>query len=430
MDRRKFLRTSALVAAGTIAAPYILPSGRLFAATGNRLADHVVFVLYAGGVRNFESMHKAEGNLMPSTLVGNENISPDIISGMSNLPLYSGAKLQTQGTLFKEFRFKEGPTGHYSGHTTAMTGRYNQNGISISQRPLSPTIFEYYRKHNSPTQTAMNAWWISDSLGPYPALNYSDYAGYGPMYGANYAQPANAIVGLPQNPVMLDDAGKSKVSTMRDFLDKNFTSNLTAGDSGIINSADDRERIEAFLRAEYSDAIAGNYYNFWGLDQSVMNNDLITSYFAGKVMQEFQPELLVVNMQGVDVCHSNFTAYCNNLRKADYAIARLWDTIQSTPGMANNTVMIVAPEHGRNELPNTIVDRYGRYALDHTSDEISRQIFCMLLGPSGVVNQNQVISTEVGESIDIAPTIARILGFDSEIPGGMLPGRHLSEAFN
>lgn len=430
MDRRKFLRTSALLTAGTVAAPYILPSGRLFAATGNRIADHVVFVLYAGGVRNFESMHKAEGNLMPFSLTGNESITPDIVSGMSNLPSYSGARLQTQGTLFREFRFKEGPTGHYSGHTTAMTGRYNQNGISISQRPLTPTIFEYYRKHNSPTQVAMNSWWVSNSLGPYPGLNYSEYPGYGPMYGANYAQPANIIIGMPQNPIMLDDAGKTKVAGMRDFLDKNFSGNITAGDSGIVNSAEDRARIETFLRAEYNSAISGNYYNFWGLDQNTMNNDLITSYFAGQVIDEFQPELLVVNMQGVDVCHTNFTEYCNNLRKMDYALAKLWDKIQSTPGMANNTVMIVAPEHGRNLDPNTIRDRYGRFALDHTSDEISRQIFCMVLGPSGVVNQNQVIATETGESIDIAPTIARVLGFDAEIPGGMLPGRHLHEAFN
>ena len=53
--------------------------------------------------------------------------------------------------------------------------------------------------------------------------------------------------------------------------------------------------------------------------------------FAEEVIREFQPELLVVNMTDVDACHQNFTGYTNNLRKADYAVAHLWDTIQNTP---------------------------------------------------------------------------------------------------
>ena len=113
MNRRKFLKKSAFAAAGAIAAPYILPSGRLFAATGARKANHVVFVLFAGGVRNIESMQKADGNLMPYTISGTEPISNDIAPGMTPLPAPSGQPLQNFGTLFKEFRYANGPTGHY-----------------------------------------------------------------------------------------------------------------------------------------------------------------------------------------------------------------------------------------------------------------------------------------------------------------------------
>ena len=69
MDRRKFLKTAGLTVAGAFAAPYILPSGRLFAATGTRKVNHVVLCLYAGGVRNLESVQMAEGNLMPNLLM-------------------------------------------------------------------------------------------------------------------------------------------------------------------------------------------------------------------------------------------------------------------------------------------------------------------------------------------------------------------------
>lgn len=428
MKRRDFLRNTALVTAGVVAAPYILPSGRLFAATGSRTVNHVVVCLFAGGVRNLESMHKADGNLMPNILPGTESVSPDIASGMTGLPP-AGTPLQTKGTLFREFRFKEGPTGHYSGHSTALTGQYNVNGISLGARPKFPTVFEYYRKHSSPSQAALNSWWVSDSLGPYPGLNFSDYPGYGALYGANYVQPASLLQGMPQNPIMLDDAANERIATMRTFLDKNFSAKVSAGDAGIINSEEDREQIEAFLRREYNSAVAGSYNSFWGLNQSAINNDLATMYFAQKVIEEFTPELLVVNMQGIDVAHSNFTAYCNNIRKADYALAQLWQAIQNTPGMANDTVLIAVPEHGRNLQPNTVRDIYGRYALDHTSDPTSREIFCLVLGPSGKVNQNNIINNEVGESIDIVPTVAELLGFKSEIPGGLLPGRYLQEAF-
>ena len=101
MERRKFIRNLGLGAAATIGVPYLLPSGRLFAATGARKANHVVFCLFAGGVRNLESVHKADGNLMPYTLKGNEGISSDIVSGIDFVPQNTGLTLQEQGTLIQ-----------------------------------------------------------------------------------------------------------------------------------------------------------------------------------------------------------------------------------------------------------------------------------------------------------------------------------------
>jgi membrane-anchored protein YejM (alkaline phosphatase superfamily) len=183
-----------------------------------------------------------------------------------------------------------------------------------------------------------------------------------------------------------------------------------------------------FLQNTFDTALAGGLNDPWNVGQQFMNDDMFNVAAAERIIQQFKPELLVVNMQGVDICHSNFTQYCNNLRKADYAVSHLWNTIQNTPGMANDTILIVAPEHGRNLQPHTISDSYGQLALDHTSDNTSREIFCMVVGPPDKVQQNQVINNVTGESIDIVPTIAHILGFKDSIPGGMLPGRVLTEA--
>ncbi|TAL59667.1 MAG: hypothetical protein EPN85_08900 [Bacteroidetes bacterium] len=435
-SRREFLKKVSLAAAGTFLAPTILPSGRLFAATGARKANHVVFCLFAGGVRQMESIQQADGNLMRYTLSGTQAISPDIIGGMSLLPSPTGLPLQNYGTLFKQFRYNNGPTGHVSGHHTAMTGVYNANDLNINMPPTSPTVFEYYRKHTTPSMSALNAWWISDSLGPYPALNFSSDSNYGALYGANYIQPAALIsqsgFDALGNPKLFSPPQKTAVTAIRSILDKNFGNSYSGGDAGVVNTAEtDLAQLEMYIKSSFSEAITGQYNDPWLVGASVMNNDMFNIFIAENILKEFKPELLAVNMQGVDVCHTNFTQYCNNIRKADFALAHLWNTIQSTPGLMNDTILIAVPEHGRNSTPNTVMDAYGRYAIDHTNDPMSREIFCLVLGPAGVVKQNQVINTLDGESIDVVPTIADILGFYSDIPanykGNM--GAPLAQAF-
>jgi len=433
MERRKFIRNLGLGAAATIGVPYLLPSGRLFASTGVRKANHVVFCLFAGGVRNLESVHKVDGNLMPYSFKGNENISSDIISGIDFVPPNTGITLQEQGTLYKEFRMKYGPTGHYGAHATAMTGVYTGENLNINTNPQYPTIFELYRKHNSPGMSAKNAWWVSNSLGPYAHLNYSSYEGYGADYGANFIQPGSIISqeGFDSlgNSRVYNNTEEEKIKSLRGFCDAHFTSQYNGAANSIVNTEVDKKEIENFINQCFTDAVAGQFDDPWNIGQVLYNNDMRTVQFAEKVIQEFNPELLVVNMQGVDVAHDDFTEYASNLQKADYALGHLWNTIQSTPGMADDTILIAMPEHGRNSEGNGLYDAYGRQALDHTNDEMSREIFALVLGPNGVVVQDQVFSQEKGESIDIVPTIANILGFDTDIPGGLLNGNVLTESF-
>lgn len=424
MKRREFIKKAGIATTAAFAAPYILPSGRLFAQSGARVANHVVFCLFAGGVRNMDTVQMKEGNLMRGMLTGNNAITSDIAGSMSPLPAPPfGTPLQQLGTLFKDAKYAGGPTGHYSGHSTAVTGRYTGTNYDLRSNPDSPTIFEMYRKHNSPSTTALNAWWVSNSLGPYPSLNYSRYPGYGPEFGANFIAPTYLINGnnydtLAQT-LSMTDLQKDLANDMRDFVDGNYSGTLNLQDQGITNTREEREQLEAFLKTMLTKSKTGQFNNPWGVGSS-MNGDMYNVFYAEEIIKEFKPELLVVNMQGVDVCHTNYTEYCNNIRKCDWAVSHLWQTIESTPGMQGDTVLIIAPEHGRNANGNSIVDMHGRPALDHTGDASSRSVFIMLVGPGGKIKQNQVITTTAGESVDIVPTIAHILGFGSEIPGGLI----------
>lgn len=427
MNRRSFIRSAGLAAAGAVTLPYILPSGRLFASSGSRKVNHVVFLLFAGGVRNLESVQFNDGNLMPNLLAGGGTVSPDILPAMDILP--SGPlpqPLQQYGTLFRNFRYKQGPTGHYNGHTVAVTGQYVGTDLNIREAPRHPTIFEYYRKHNSPQQTALNSWWVANSLGPYPALNYSSDADYGVKYGANFMSP-NFLINpdgatLLGNSTSFSSAEQAAIQAIRKFSNGSFNQSFTDPNAGVVNTPADTVRLQNFISGLYGKLQNGVYLNPWGVG-AAMNGDMYNILFAEEVIAEFKPELLVVNMQDVDIGHFNFSQYANNLRKADYAAAHLWNHIQSTPGMANDTVMIIMPEHGRNLNPNTSADAFGRFALDHTApvdtvsgDQMAREIFCMVVGPPSVVKQGLVINGVAGESIDVVPAIANLLGFDTGIP--------------
>lgn len=428
INRREFIKQTSMATASMIVAPSIIPSGRLFAPTGARLANHVVFCLFAGGIRNFESIGKAEGNLLPHLLKGNETISKSISAGIDPFPISSEiSPLQNHGTFYANFRYGAKNTLHYAAHAAAIMGNYVPN-VQLMKPLNHPTIFEYYRKHTSPSKSATSAWWISDQAGPFTFLNYSDFPGYGPLYGANMLQPTSYFNTLLNGQHDFTSTEEINISNLQLFFNQHAQiqkNQLTH--TQVNNTIEDRKKIELALSSLNKEYTTQDF-NPWGVGKAV-NEDILTMYAAINVLKTFKPELLVVNMQHSDIGHSNFTKYCNNMHKADFALGQLWQTIQSTPGLADDTVLIAAPEFGRDLQPNTIIDQYGKYAVDHTGDDNSQKIFCMIAGPEKIVVQNQYINDLKGETIDIVPTIAKILGFYDQIPKGRLTGRFLEDAF-
>ena len=383
-NRRSFVKKSAWATAGAIAAPYILPSGRLFAATGSRLVDHVVFVLFAGGIRNQESVKQMY--LQGQNIGTGGNVMENILNGPrpgQNIfynpwdPVLTDS-LAEQGTLFPELRYSMGPTGHYNGHTVAMTGNYTETGLNLNINPEHPTIFEYYRKHTDPSKSALNAWWVSEGLGPYPSLNYSRDPAYGPLYGANYIRPATVFGDLGDK--YYKDASYfqpddiARIEKVTDFLNNSFE-NEVQNLPGVVNNRDDKEKIKQFLIG----VIDGSNPVEWPLPSGVMTNeltgDLINIAAGWKVLETFAPEITVINTFNLDVCHSDFSNYIRFLHKADYGVGWLWDKIQSHPTMAGNTMMVCMPEHGRNLQPNNLVDsrhtrRRTQWHRDDTADNV------------------------------------------------------------
>ena len=208
--------------------------------------------------------------------------------------------------------------------------------------------------------------------------------------------------------------------------------NEVQGLPGVVNNRDEKEQIKAFLIGLLNGTIPIEFPLPSGVSMTEITGDLINLAAAWSVLDNFSPELTVVNTFNLDICHSNFSDYIRFLHKADYGVGWLWNKIQSHPVMADNTILICMPEHGRNLQPNSLTDSNGLAAFDHTSDDNSREIFAVIAGPQGVVKQGVVAGTAsdpVGESVDIVPTIAHILGFLDKIPSGRLAGQVLTQAF-
>ena len=439
MKRRKFLKTAGAATAVAFAVPYILPSGRLFASTGSSMADHVVYILFAGGVRQQESVMQSylwaqglqniQGNIMynlldgtpPTTKIVYGTDVPGQPDGSSPISPVLSTPFEYQGTFVKEVEFSKGGTGHFFGLNTIVTGNYGF-GQGLRQRPLYPTIFEYVRRHRG--APASKCWFIGNGINnSTPLLNYSIHPDYGQKYGANFIAP-NITFGetgeehLKDMKVYHPEEEIGPIYEMKHFLDNSFA-NIGGVVPGIQNTDEERIEIKQWVRDMF-DAQDANQITMPPVEDI---GDLRNVGWACEVMKRFKPTLTVINMSSVDGCHNSFTDYLRALHRCDHGVGFLWNYIQNNiPEMAGNTAVLVQPEHGRNLMPNPILDQNDWYAFDHDSDDNSRRMWSMMAGPgidAGATLGN-FNDPAVSDATDMVPTIAEILGIKNEVQGAGL----------
>ncbi|MBL0007370.1 MAG: hypothetical protein IPP25_09360 [Saprospiraceae bacterium] len=429
MKRRKFITTSSLATAGAFTMPYILPSGLLGATTKPPLSEYVVFVLFAGGVRQQESVlqrylaegqnENVEGNIMYNMLTGappNDKIAyglddtvNNIIGGIPIDPILQ-TPLDQIGTLFPEVRFSKGGAGHFNGLSTGVSGNYYTTQ-GLRMRPQSPTIFEYLRRHAG--FKATDTWYVGVSIGgSRPLLNYSANESYGRRYGGNFIAPT-VTFGQPGMANFQDfknyhpDTEWDKILEMREFLNQNFQQQGLEI-AHLYNETEEEILIKDFVRNTFTKVNAGNVI----LPPVNDNSDLKTIGYAVEVLNWFKPKLTVVDMTNIDVCHGDYTSYLKNLHRADHGIGFLWREIQRIPEMAGKTTLIVMPEHGRDLEHNPIKDDNDWYSYDHSgNNENTRRIFTLMAGP-GIDGNLRVggVDNPIGDASDIVPTIADLFG--------------------
>jgi hypothetical protein len=429
MKRKEFIKNAVKLTAGGLIVPYILPSGRLFARSGIPKADHVVFVLFAGGVRQQDSilqryLAESQGENIGGNIMYNffEGAAPDDKiaygttpsgqpRGSQPIPKILTQTIQKQGTIFAEMRAVNG--GHYGGLNSLITGTTSlSQGLKV--RPASPTIFEYARRYGG--YKATDVWFIGSGIGnSVPLLNSSNHLDFGLDYGANFFAPnitfgpdgqnvlSNAKIYHPQEEL-------EPIYKMKNFLDNTFR--IKQGDMpGISNTDEEKTQIKEFIRNTFQKQTGGQI-----AFPPVSGGDASTIGYAIEVLKAFKPKLLVVNLTDVDSAHSNFTSSIQSLHKADHAVGYLWNYIQNQiPGMSNNTIMMAIPECGRNLKPNPIRDENDWFGYDH-GDANTMRVWGAMVGKN--VPSNLMVGSEInpkGVVTDSVLTIADILGIKDQV---------------
>ena len=429
MKRRQFFKTS-LLGTAAISAPFILPSGRLFAKTQNVRANHVVVVIFGGGIRQQESVlqrylsgsqnEDIPGNILPNLFSGalpEEKVAfgtDGTRPGEHPIAPVLHQSLQEQGVLFREMRTQN--VAHYGGLNVCVQGaKFSTQGLR--QRPLYPTMFEYIRRHGG--FPASKVWFVGSGIGnSVPLLNASEHADYGAAYGANFLAPSITFSDKGTKHLSMSEGFHPEfemdpISKMKFFLDSRFQKESNPL-RGIQNTEEEQEEIHSFLKELYE-----KNKNRQLIQPIVRDNpDLRTIGYACEVMARFKPNLLLINLENADICHSNFTEYLKQLHRADHAVGFMWDYIQrEIPEMAGETVLLLSPECGRNLNPNPIRDENDWFAYDH-SDENAHRIFGMMVGkdvPRGLEIGDE--NRPIGMNADLVPSVADILGVKDAVMG-------------
>ena len=362
-NRRQFLRGATGTAAATAALGFS-PLRAVQMAAGSK----AVVITFGGGARD------------------EETFAPE---GQANIPCML-TELIPQATFFTQV-INRGILGHYVANASLATGTYERLNNFAQVPPANPTVFEYFRRDRR--RPAEDAWVIAPSNG-FNRIGSSAARGFGPDAGAR--------VLLPKQLLSLALDGRSA-----EPYDHLLRDNYEDATSGAIASwrPQDAAKLNNLLRLSMSD--------FAAHARTLSSPDELSVYLAQQVMRQYAPSLLWMTLHDIDIAHSGaYSLYLDGIQRSDRLCTEVWRGIQADPEYKGRTTLFILPDFGRDSDFSP-----GGNGFQHhrTGDALSRATWMMVLGPG--VRENVVVDRPV-DSLDLVPTLGRILGFSPTLAQG------------
>src|SRR4030095_2714809 len=312
LERREALRVMA-----ACMADWWLPR-QLFAqrAAPRKPERRVIVVTFGGGVRY-------EDTLAPE--------------GWLNIPHLSSERIP-QGLVYPVARH-EGLTGHFNSTGALVTGSRQNVDAYGSEAPVTPTIFELFRReHALPPEEA----WVVATNKSFGLMGGSKLRSFGDPYSANVVLPKQLLISTIK-PAVSTDAGPGVED--RQALAERMMLALDEGYEGFGWRVFESGRA---LGKDLKATLAKSLLDYFNDPTVPTSGDELTFFMAKEIMNRLAPSLLVVNFLGIDLAHDGaYSLYLEAIRRTDRLVHELWQHVQSLPAYRDRTTLLVVPELGR-----------------------------------------------------------------------------------
>ena len=222
----------------------------------------------------------------------------------------------------------------------------------------------------------------------------------------DYGDPFSANVILPKQ--LLIETIKSAVSTDagpgvedRQALAEQMMSALDEGYEGFGWRVFESGRA---LGKDLKATLARSLLDYFNDPTVPTSGDELTFFMTKEIMNRLAPSLLVVNFWDIDIAHYGaYSLYLEAIRRTDRLVHELWQHVQSLPRLPRSHD---APRRARAGRDSDVAGN--GFANHRSGDDSCRRVWLVALGagvPRGAGTERPI------RTFDVAPTVARILGF-------------------
>ncbi|WP_033084170.1 sulfatase-like hydrolase/transferase [Colwellia psychrerythraea] len=150
--------------------------------------------------------------------------------------------------------------------------------------------------------------------------------------------------------------------------------------------------------------------------------DSFTYRYAKDYLLTVKPKVMIISLgETDDFAHDgHYDSYLNSAHQTDKFIADLWQTLQTTPGYKDNTVLMITTDHGRGSNSDDWQHHASKQAVQNTMKNLSKfpdgiagseNIWFAAMGP-GVNARGEIKTNQEVKQNQIAATALTLLDED------------------
>jgi hypothetical protein len=213
-----------------------------------------------------------------------------------------------------------------------------------------------------------------------------------------------AILGGLWQPIANDGTGRPTAPTLFEYYRK--ATGAPASETALVHSGSDSGKASKWAYSSalgYGEAFGAADYHAERLDFDDLG---VLDLALGALAQ--RPRLMLVAFPAVDEFghYGSFEEYLGAIRRVDLALWQLWNALQADPFYAGQTTLFITNDHGR---------RLDDFRTHGGTTDSERHVTLLTIGPRTPAGHQSTVRRSL---VDIAPTVGRLMGFNTPLARG------------